>query len=314
MRPVFRKLSAMLFVAMLLVLSGCSDQYLVLDPKGPIASAQKDLILITTLICAIIAIPVMVITAVIVWRYRERPNNKAKYAPNWEHSTKLETIWWGIPIIAIAILAVITVNYTYKLEPSTAIASEKEPIEIQVTSLDWKWLFTYPEQNIATVNYVKMPVDTPVRFKLTSDMAMNSFWIPNLGGQLYTMSGMAMTLYLLADEEGSYYGSGANFSGEHFAQMTFTTDVTSQEEFDSWVQDVKNNEVALTNEGVAQLKEKGTAEVAMYSSFPENVFYDIMSQYVEDGEKGAHAHHMSGETASEEGSDDHDSAEHNHAH
>jgi cytochrome o ubiquinol oxidase subunit 2 len=308
MRPVFRKLSALLSVAFLLILSGCSEQYLVLDPKGPIAAAQKDLILITTLICAIIAIPVFIITAVIVWRYRERPNSKASYKPNWEHSTKLETIWWGIPIIAIAILAVITVNYTYKLEPSTAIQSEKEPIEIQVTSLDWKWLFTYPDEGIATVNYFKMPVDTPVRFKLTSDMAMNSFWIPNLGGQLYTMSGMAMTLHLLADEEGSYYGSGANFTGELFAQMTFTADAVSQEEFDTWVNDVKTTESELTEAGVEKLKEKGSAQVAQFSSFPDNLFYDIMMQYVEEGEQGAHAGHMSSENSKDDSASEH----HNH--
>jgi len=309
MRPVFRKLGAVLSIALLLVLTGCSsEQYFVLDPKGPIASAQKDLILITVLICTVIAIPVFIITAVIVWRYRDRPNRKASYTPEWEHSTKLELTWWGIPIIAIIILAVVTVNYTYKLEPSYAIQSDKEPIEIQVTSLDWKWLFTYPEQGIATINYVQMPVDTPVRFKLTSDMAMNSFWIPSLGGQLYTMSGMAMTLHLLADEEGVYYGSGANFTGEHFAQMTFDTNVTSQEEFDAWVDEVKATATALTEEDVQKLKEQGTHEVAQYSSFPENVFYDIMMQYVEDGEEGAHAHHA---TTSEdaEGSDH---SEHQH--
>ena len=307
MRPVFRKLSALLSVAFLLVLSGCSEQYLVLDPKGPIASAQKDLILITAIICAVIAIPVFAITAVIVWRYRDRPNRKASYKPEWEHSTKLELTWWGIPIIAIAILAIVTVNYTYKLEPSVAIESEKEPIEIQVTSLDWKWLFTYPEQGIATVNYFKMPVDTPVRFKLTSDMTMNSFWIPNLGGQLYTMSGMAMTLHLMADEEGSYYGSGANFTGLHFAQMTFTADVTSQDEFDAWVNEVKTTEEELTEAGVEQLKMKGSHQVAQYSSFPDNLFYDIMLQYVEEGETGAHAHHMSSEDSGQDAS-----SEHNH--
>ncbi|MFC6333938.1 ubiquinol oxidase subunit II [Paenibacillus septentrionalis] len=308
MRPVFRKLSAVLSIALLLVLTGCSEQYLVLDPKGPIAAAQKDLILITTIICAVIAIPVFIITAIIVWRYRDRPNRKASYKPDWEHDTKLELVWWGIPLVAIIILATITVNYTYKLEPSVAIESEKEPIEIQVTSLDWKWLFTYPEQGIATINYFHMPVDTPVRFKLTSDMAMNSFWIPNLGGQLYTMSGMAMTLYLMADEEGSYYGSGANFTGEHFAQMTFNANVTSQEEFDAWVDEVKATEVALTEEDVQNLKVKGTHEVAQYSSFPDNLFYDIMMQYVEDGAESAHAHH----TTTSEDAEGSSHSEHQH--
>ncbi|URN95541.1 MAG: ubiquinol oxidase subunit II [Candidatus Pristimantibacillus lignocellulolyticus] len=314
MRPVFRKLSVLLIVAMILVLSGCSDQYLVLDPKGPIASAQKDLILISSLICLIIAVPVIAMTAVIVWRYRERPNSKAKYKPYWEHSTKLEAIWWGIPIVAIAILAVITVDYTHKLEPSVAIESEQKPIEIQVTSLDWKWLFTYPDEEIATINYVKFPVDTPVVFKLTSDMAMNSFWIPSLGGQLYAMSGMAMTLNLLADEEGVYYGSGANFTGKDFAQMTFNADVTTKEEYDRWVQEVKTTEVALTDAGVDELKEPGTAEVAQFSSFPENLFYNIMTQYVEEGETGAHAHHMTSEASKpdDQAVDEDSSEHHNH--
>lgn len=310
MRPVFRKLSSLLFVAMILVLSGCSEQYLVLDPKGPIASAQRDLIVITTLICVAIAIPVFILTIFIVLRYRERPNSKASYKPNWEHSLKLETIWWGIPIVAIAALAIITVNYTFKLEPSVAIQSTKEPIEIQVTSLDWKWLFTYPEENIATVNYVKFPADTPVRFKLTSDMAMNSFWIPSLGGQLYTMSGMAMTLHLMADEEGSFYGSGANFTGEYFAQMTFQADAVSQEEYDAWVQDVKTTEASLTLDGFEQLRLKGTASVQQFSSFPEGLFYDIMTQYVEEGAQNPHEHHMSSNDGDSSNTDMHAGHQH----
>src|SRR5690606_30190270 len=143
MRPALRKLWILISLAMLLVLSGCSD-IMVLDPKGPIASAQKDLILITVIICTVITIPVFIITALILWRYRERANSKAAYTPDWEHSTKLEATWWGIPVVAILILAIVTVNYTYKLEPSVALASDKEAVEIQVTSLDWKWLFTYP--------------------------------------------------------------------------------------------------------------------------------------------------------------------------
>ncbi|HIW34404.1 MAG TPA: ubiquinol oxidase subunit II [Candidatus Paenibacillus intestinavium] len=314
MRPVSRKLSALLIVAMVLILSGCSEQYLVLDPKGPIASAQADLILLTAIICAVIAIPVIAMTAVIAWRYRDRSNSKAKYKPYWEHSFKLEAIWWGIPIVAIAFLAIVTVNYTHKLEPSVAIQSENAPIEIQVTSLDWKWLFTYPDEEIATVNYVKFPVDTPVVFKLTSDMAMNSFWIPSLGGQLYTMSGMAMTLNLLADEEGTYYGSGANFTGKDFAQMTFDADVTTKEEYDRWVQEVKDTEVALTAEGVEELKVPGRSEVVQFSSFPENVFYDIMLQYVEEGETSSHAHHMTSNTSTNDDSavDENLSEHHNH--
>ena len=304
MRPVFRKLSLLLLLATILVLTGCSEQYLVLDPKGPIASAQKDIILIASLICLVIAIPVFILTAVIVYRYRERANSKASYKPNWEHNTKLELTWWGIPIIAILILAIYTVNYTYKLEPSVAIASEKEPIEIQVTSLDWKWLFTYPEEGVATINHVVFPEDTPIRFKLTSNLSMNSFWIPSLGGQLYTMNGMAMTLHLMADEAGSYYGSGANFTGEHFAQMTFTADAVSDAEYAAWIAEKQGLNNPLTEEKVDELLAQNVQEVQYFSSFPENIFYDIVTMYVEDGAENPHAGHT-GDNENNSSTEDH---------
>lgn len=300
MRRNYRKLTAGLFLAMVFLLSGCSEQYIVLDPKGPIGESQKDLIIISTLLCAVIIIPVLIMTAIIVWRYRDRPGSKAKYKPNWEHNTKLEVTWWSIPIIIIIILGIVTVNYTYKLEPSRAIASEKEPITIQVTSMDWKWLFKYPGEDIATVNYVKFPEDVPVRFQLTSDTAMNSFWIPQLGGQLYSMSGMAMTLYLQADEQGSYYGSGANFNGKDFAQMTFKADAVSQEEYDAWIQEVKNDAPALTMEGYKKLARPGRSDVQLFSSFPEGLFEYIVTQYVEEGSSGAHAHHGVSSNASKD--------------
>ncbi|WP_374121400.1 ubiquinol oxidase subunit II [Paenibacillus sp. LHD-117] len=292
-------LATVLFLAMVAVISGCSsEQYIVLDPKGPIGQHQKDLIIISTVLCAIIIVPVLILTAIIVWRYRDRPGRKASYKPDWEHNTKLEVTWWSIPIVIILVLAIVTVNYTYKLEPSKALESEKEPITIEVTSLDWKWLFTYPGEDIATVNYIKIPEDTPVRFQLTSDKAMNSFWIPQLGGQLYTMSGMAMTLYLQADEPGSYYGSGANFNGEDFAQMTFRAEAVSDEEYDAWVQEVKGSSPALTLDGYETLKQPGRSDVQLFSSFPEGLFQYIVTQYVEDGSGGAHAHHgQSGKSA-----------------
>lgn len=243
-----------------------------------------------------IIVPVLILAGFIVWRYRDRPNRKAAYTPNWEHNTKLEVTWWGIPIVIIIILAVITVDYTYKLEPSKAIASDKEPITIQVTSMDWKWLFKYPDEDIATVNYIKIPEDVPIRFKVTSDTAMNSFWIPQLGGQIYSMSGMAMTLHLQADEKGSYFGSGANFNGEHFAQMTFKTDAVSQEEYDAWIKEVKGSAPPLTMEGYEELTTPGASDVQLFSSFPEGLFDHVVTQYVEEGSTGAHANHGGGTT------------------
>ncbi|MBW7457371.1 cytochrome ubiquinol oxidase subunit II, partial [Paenibacillus sepulcri] len=181
--------------------SGCTNM-VVFDPKGPIGEQQRDLIYFAMLLCLVIAVPVIAITAWIVWRYRDRPESKASYQPKWEHSTKLEIIWWGIPILAIALLAVVTSIYTHRLDPAKPLKSDAAPITVQVTSLDWKWLFQYPEQGIATVNTLVIPEDTPVKFELTSDGPMNSFWVPQLGGMIYTMSGMQTTLHLQADEPG----------------------------------------------------------------------------------------------------------------
>jgi len=272
-------------------------QYVVLDPKGPIGASQRDLIVISTILCAVIIVPVLILSAVIVWRYRDKPDNKAAYEPNWSHSTKAEAIWWTVPIIIIGILAIVTIRYTYDLEPSKPLAHEKEPITIQVSSLDWKWLFMYPEQGIATVNTLNIPADRPVKFELTADSPMNSFWIPQLGGQIYTMSGMAMTLYLQADHEGKYWGSGANFTGEHFGEMRFDVNATSDEDFDNWVAEVKQSSQALTTEGYKALAEPGTSNVAYYSAFPEGLFQNIVTKYVVDGQS-AHSKHGTSKEAS----------------
>lgn len=291
MRPYLRMLTPVLIMLMAVMLSGCGEQFIVLDPKGPIGESQKDLIYFSTILCSVIIVPVLILTAIIVWRYRDKPGRKASYNPNWEHSTKLEITWWTIPIIAILILAIVTVKYTYALEPSKPIESAKAPITIQVTSLDWKWLFKYPDEDIATVNYIKIPEDVPIKFQLTSDTAMNSFWVPQLGGQIYTMSGMAMTLFLQADEQGSYFGSGANFTGKDFAQMTFKVDATSEEEYKAWIDEVKATSPSLTMEGFEKLTEPGTSDVQLFSSFPEGLFNKIVKQYVNGG--GAHQHHGS---------------------
>ncbi|MUT67898.1 ubiquinol oxidase subunit II [Paenibacillus sp. NEAU-GSW1] len=294
----------MLMLLMIVLLTGCSEQYIVLDPKGPIGESQKDLIYITVILCAIVLVPVLILTAIIIWRYRDKEGNKASYKPEWEHNTKLEIIWWGIPIIIIAILGVITVKYTHDLEPSKPLVSDKEPLVIEATSLDWKWLFTYPEEGISTVNYIQIPEDRPIRFKVTADQAMNSFWIPQLGGQIYAMSGMAMTLNLQADEPGVYFGTGANFTGELFAKMTFDVNATSQEEFNAWVADVKGKYPALTDAGFEKLTEPGASNQQFFSSFPEGLFDRVVMQYInkDAGSTGGH-HHGGAEAEAEKDSD-----------
>jgi cytochrome o ubiquinol oxidase subunit II len=275
-----RRLAAVAsLIGMTTLLSGCMDKFVVLDPKGIVGKHQLDLMIISLLLCLVIIVPVLILTFVIAWRYRNKPENKAAYKPEWEHNTKLELVWWGIPIVIIAILGVVTAVYTYKLEPSKPLQSEAKPIVIQVTSLDWKWLFQYPEQGIATVNYVKFPANVPVQFELTSDAPMNSFWIPQLGGQIYTMSGMAMKLNLMADEPGTYRGSGANFSGKDFAKMRFNAEAVTQTDFDKWVRQVKGAAPVLTQQGYDQLAKPGVMDKAEYSSFPAGLFDRIVTKY-----------------------------------
>jgi len=278
--------SLSMLVFMLLVSTGCSDKIIVLNPKGPIAEQQRDLMLISTVLGCIVIIPVLILTAVIVWRYRDRADRKAAYSPDWAHSTKLELIWWGIPILIIATLGVITVRSTYALEPSKPLASNVKPLTVQVTSLNWKWLFQYPEQGIATVNELKIPEGVPVRFEITADSPMNSFWIPQLGGQMYAMSGMAMTLYLQADEQGKYWGSGANFTGTDFAKMHFDVEAIGKDDFERWVRQVRKDSPELTLDGYKQLAQPSTVEAKTYSAFPDGLFEMTVTKYASSHNHG----------------------------
>ena len=210
----------------------------VLDPKGIIAFKQRQLLLVTTLIMLIVVVPALVITFVFAWKYREE-NEKAKYTPEWDRNTLIETIWWGLPTIIIIILSVITWKSCYELDPFTPIDSKVKPVKVQVIALQWKWLFIYPEQKIASLNQLQFPEKTPIHFEITSDAPMNSFWIPQLGGQIYAMAGMNAELQLMADEVGSFRGCSANISGAGFAAMHFNALSCTQADFDAWVQSVQ---------------------------------------------------------------------------
>lgn len=265
-----------LAVMSMFLLAGCDERYLVFNPKGPVAKTEMDLIILSVVLCAIIIIPVMAIFVFIVFRYRDKPGNKAPYKPHWDDSKWLEIVWWGIPIIIIAILGTFTAKATFQLTKPPV--EDVEPITIQVTSLDWKWLFTYPEENIATVNTVEIPAGVPVQFILTSDAPMNSFWVPELGGMEYTMPGMAMRLWLQADKPGEFFGSGANFTGEGFAHMNFKVIAKEKSEFNDWVKDVKDSAPALTQGGYTELSQQGLAEKTFYSSYPAGLFNQIVKK------------------------------------
>jgi cytochrome o ubiquinol oxidase subunit II len=210
-----------------------SHDIAVLEPQGMIGAKERDLIFTSTLLMLIVVIPVFFLMTFFAWRYRE--GSKAVHAPDWEHNYIAEYCWWGVPLIIIGILAVLTWKSSHELNPFKPIDSDVKPLKIQVVALQWKWLFLYPEQGIATINFVSFPEKTPIDFEVTSDAPMNSFWIPQLGGMIYAMPAMRTQLHLIADAPGVFRGASANISGEGFAGMSFTAHALSAGDFEGWV-------------------------------------------------------------------------------
>ncbi len=250
-----------------------------LDPKGTIALQQRDIMLTATVLMLTVVIPVLILTAVIAWRYRAS-NTKARYLPNWDHNKMEEFVWWGVPTIIIGILAVITWQSSHVLDPFRPLASPKNTLVIRVIALDWKWLFLYPEQNIATVNFIQIPEDRPIRFEITADAPMNSFWIPQLAGQIYAMAGMVTQLHIEANEPGDYAGASANFSGAGFAGMKFTVRASSEKEFDQWVQSVQTGSAVLDRDTYGSLMEPSVEEPArFYAGTEPGLFEYVLDKF-----------------------------------
>ncbi len=239
-----KRLGILSLIAGAVLLSGCDSA--LLNPKGQIALEQRSLILTAFGLMMIVVIPAVLMAVVFAWKYRAT-NTDAKYSPNWSHSNKVEAVVWTIPILIILFLGVLTWKSTHALEPSKPLASDVKPVEIDVVALDWKWLFIYPEQGIATVNQIAFPANTPVNFKITSNSVMNSFFIPTLGSQIYAMAGMQTKLHLIANEPGTFDGISANFSGRGFSGMKFKAIATKDDaEFQQWVAKVKAAPNTLT--------------------------------------------------------------------
>lgn len=254
----------------------------VLNPAGTIADQQKQLIITATLLMAIVVLPVLVMTFAIAWRYRAS-NTKARYSPELTGNRWAEAIWWLIPLAIIVILAGIVVVTSHSLDPFKPLASTKKPVRVQVISLQWKWLFLYPDLHVASVNYLPVPTDTPLNFQLTSDAPMNSFWIPQLGGQIYTMSGMSTQLHLMATKPGDYKGSSANISGAGFAGMTFMTHATSQADFDSWVKVTASSSKQLTLDSYAELAKPSQNVAPASYAFPaayDRLYDTVVMKYM----------------------------------
>lgn len=260
-------------LATTLLLSGC--KLAILDPKGIIAAQQKDLLIDSVLLMLIVVIPTIILTLIFAWRYRAG-NHSAKYSPEWSHSTTLEVIVWTIPCIIIGILAVITWITSHTLDPYKPINSDVKPITIQAIALDWKWLFIYPDQKIATVNFVQIPVNVPVRFLITSDAPMNSFEMPQLAGQIYAMAGMQTKLNIMANVPGDYRGFSSNFSGLGFSDMNFIIRVSSQDSFSQWIDTVQKSSQILTTAAYTKLVQPSENNPTEYFTVPNNDLYQLV--------------------------------------
>jgi cytochrome o ubiquinol oxidase subunit 2 len=279
-----------LLLAPLLWLAGCDT--VVLNPSGDIAAQQAHLVVVSTLLMLLIIVPVMFLICLFAWRYR-KSNTSAEYKPDWDHSTKLELLIWGAPLLIIIVLGLITWIYTHLLDPyrplsrldeNRPIAAGVKPLEVQVVAMDWKWMFIYPEQGIATVNELVTPIDVPVRFHMTSTSVMNAFYIPALAGMVYTMPGMETQLNAVMNKVGVYDGFSANYSGAGFSDMRFKYHGVSQADFDAWVAKTKAGSTVLTRAEVQSLEKPTIKHPIMHFGSVDTGVYDlILNRCVAEG-------------------------------
>jgi cytochrome o ubiquinol oxidase subunit II len=238
------------------MLGGCSEG--VLDPKGPIAAAERQILSNSLGIMLAIVIPTIIAILGVAFWFRSS-NRHAFYLPDFEYSGRLELLVWSIPAMTVLLVGGVAWIGAHDLDPRKAITSTVKPVTVQVVSLDWKWLFIYPDQGIASVNRLTIPVGTPIRFELTSSGVMNSFFVPQLGSQIYTMSGMVTRLHLQADHPGTYRGLSAQFSGDGFADMRFNVEAVPAEKFAQWVVEARATGSALDARAYADLAKPSKA-------------------------------------------------------
>lgn len=268
----------------------------ILQPKGAISQQEYNLILLTLGLSLIVVIPVFIMLFTFAWRYRES-NTSAKYSPDFTGSRWLEAIWWLVPAALILVLSVIIWRSSYRLDPYKTLASSNKTVTVQVVALDWKWLFIYPEQGIASVNYLVIPTDTPVRFQITADAPMNSFWIPELGSQMYAMPGMTTQLNLQAEKPGTFYGSSANISGRGFASMNFTTEAKTAADFNTWVGAMRTDNTPLSAQTYKALAKPTIPKKPSYYGRVQNGLYDtIVMKYMSHNHQKSSSEHIHGVT------------------
>lgn len=256
-------------------LSGCTEG--VLDPKGPIAGAERQILFNSLGIMLAIVIPTILTTLGVAYWYRSS-NWRARYMPDFVYSGRLELLVWSIPAMTVLLVGGVAWVGAHDLDPHKPITSAAKPVTVQVVSLDWKWLFIYPDQGIASVNQLTIPIGAPVSFELTSSGVMNSFFVPQLGSQIYTMPGMTTRLQLKADHAGAYRGLSAQYSGEGFADMRFTVDAVPPENFAQWVDAARNAGPVLDGRAYADLAKPSQAVAPFtYRAVAPGLFNGILS-------------------------------------
>ena len=284
------KLSRLSIVLPTALFAGCNT--VLLHPAGAVASQQGHLIVVATVLMLLVIIPVMALTVLFAWRYR-KSNTSATYLPDWDHSTQLELIIWAAPLLIIIALGAVTWISTHTLDPYRplrridtmhAVTADTKPLTVEVVALDWKWLFIYPEQGIATVNELAAPVEVPIDFKITASSVMNSFFIPSLAGQIYAMPGMQTELHAVMNSAGEYDGFSANYSGAGFSDMRFKFHGLSAGDFDRWVQEAKASGKTLDRERYLQLERPSEREpVQHYAAVSAGLYEAILERTLTGG-------------------------------
>lgn len=265
---------------LLCLLQGCQTHVTgVLNPKGLITFQERQLLFDSLALMMIVVLPVIIMSIVFIVRYREN-HPTADYKPNWCHSTTLEAIWWGVPMAIILILGIMTWTMTHELDPYKRIDVPGEPIVVQAVALPWKWLFIYPEQNIATINYLQIPKGRQVEFWLTTDnVPMSSFFIPQLGSQIYAMAGMRTRLHLIATHLGQYEGLNAQYNGDGFSHMNFKVDVVPRDNFAQWMQQMQSH-APLDNATFKKLRQASIDHpVEKFAKVDPNLYHSIIESY-----------------------------------
>ncbi|MBV8635397.1 MAG: ubiquinol oxidase subunit II [Burkholderiaceae bacterium] len=275
-----------------LLLAGCNT--VVMKPSGDIAAQQGHLIFVSTMLMLLIIVPVIVLTFWFAWRYRHsQTDTSVPYDPEWDHSTMLELVIWGAPLLIIIALGLLTWITTHTLDPyrpleridaQHPVAADVKPLTVEVVALDWKWLFIYPDQGVATVNELVAPANTPIRFKITASTVMNSFYIPALAGQIYAMPGMETQLNAVINKEGDYEGFSANYSGAGFSDMHFTFHGVSNEGFDKWVQETRAGGGALDRPVYLDLEQPSiNSPVRRFATVDRDLYHAILNRCVAAG-------------------------------